>query len=43
MPLTAGKVELSGRALLPSGSGGLRVSVFDEEPTSIVAYFLSSK
>ena len=43
MPLTAGKVELSGRALLPSGAGGVRVAVFDDEPTSVIAYFLATK
>lgn len=43
MPLTAGKVELSGRALLPGGADGMRVAVFDDEPTSIIAYFLATK
>ena len=43
MPLTAGRVELSGRALLPGGADGARVAIFDDEPTSIVAYFLSTR
>lgn len=43
VPLTAGRVELSGRALLPGGADGMRVAIFDDEPTSIVAYFLATK
>ncbi|GAB4817632.1 hypothetical protein N2152v2_004678 [Parachlorella kessleri] len=39
----AGKVELSGRSLLPPGLEGMHVTIFDEEPTSIIAYFLSTR
>lgn len=43
VPLTTGRVELSGRALLPGGADGMRVAIFDDEPTSVVAYFLATK
>lgn len=43
LPLTAGRVELSGRALLPGGADGMRVAIFDDEPTSVIAYFLATK
>ncbi|PRW32495.1 FAB FYVE-domain PI-3,4-kinase [Chlorella sorokiniana] len=43
LPLPTGRVELSGRALLPGGADGMRVAVFDEEPTSIIAYCLATR
>ncbi|KAK9860376.1 hypothetical protein WJX84_010202 [Apatococcus fuscideae] len=43
LPLTYGKVELHGRALLPVGAEEQVVVVRDDEPTSIVAYFLSAR
>lgn len=43
LPLPVGKVDLSGRALLPGGADGMRVAVFDEEPTSIIAYCLATR
>jgi hypothetical protein len=38
-----GRVELGGRALLPPGIDDIVLSIFDDEPTSIVAYFLSNR
>jgi hypothetical protein len=38
-----GKVELSGRSLLPPGLDDVHVTIFDEEPTSVIAYFLSTR
>lgn len=43
LPLPTGRVELSGRTLLPGGADGMRVAVFDEEPTSIIAYCLATR
>lgn len=40
---TAGRVELCGRALLPPGVDDLVLSIFDDEPTSIIAYFLATR
>lgn len=40
---TAGRVELCGRALLPPGVDDLVLSIFDDEPTSIIAYFLTTR
>lgn len=37
------QVELHSRALLAMGVGDIVVPVFDEEPTSIIAYALSSR
>ena len=37
------QVELHGRALLPVGAEEQVVVVRDDEPTSIVAYFLSTR
>ena len=37
------QVELHGRALLPVGADEQVVVVRDDEPTSIVAYFLSTR
>ena len=37
------QIKLSGRALLPPGVGDRVVVVRDDEPTSIVAFFLSSR
>ena len=37
------QVELHSRALLAMGAGDIVVPVFDEEPTSIIAYALSSR
>eukprot|EP00887_Chlorella_sp_A99_P005551 scaffold1.g5551.t1 len=42
-PLCAGLLELSGRPLLPPVADGVAVTVFDGEPTSIVAYFLATR
>ena len=39
----AGRVELSGRALLPPGADGVHITVFDDEPTSVIAYCLASR
>ena len=39
----AGRVELSGRALLPPGADGMHITVFDDEPTSVIAYCLASR
>ncbi|DBB09234.1 TPA: hypothetical protein ACH3X3_007818 [Trebouxia sp. C0006] len=43
IPLSHGKVELRSRALLAIGAGDIVVPIFDDEPTSIIAYALSSK
>ena len=40
---TNGRVELCGRALLPPGVDDLVLAIFDDEPTSIIAYFLSTR
>lgn len=40
---TTGRVELCGRALLPPGVDDLVLAIFDDEPTSIIAYFLSTR
>jgi hypothetical protein len=40
---TSGRVELCGRALLPPGVDDLVLAIFDDEPTSIIAYFLSTR
>ncbi len=37
------QVELRSRALLAIGAGDIVVPIFDDEPTSIIAYALSSK
>ena len=37
------QVELRSRALLAMGAGDIVVPVFDDEPTSIIAYALSSR
>lgn len=39
----AGRVELGGRALLPPGIDDLVLSIFDDEPTSIISYFLANR
>lgn len=36
-------VELAGRALLPGLADDIVVVVHDDEPTSIIAYFLSTR
>jgi hypothetical protein len=38
----APRPQLAGRPLLPPGSNGMQVTIFDNEPTSIIAYFLAS-
>lgn len=38
-----GNLRLSGRPLLPAGIHDSVIPIFDFEPTSIVAYFLSSR
>ncbi|KAL3149135.1 hypothetical protein ABBQ32_001972 [Trebouxia sp. C0010 RCD-2024] len=43
IPLSHGKVELHSRALLAIGAGDIVVPVFDDEPTSIIAYALCSR
>jgi len=44
IPLAAsGRVELGGRALLPPGIDDLVLSIFDDEPTSIISYFLANR
>eukprot|EP00891_Asterochloris_glomerata_P002007 jgi/Astpho2/2007/Aster-x0093 len=43
IPLSFGKVELTGRALLPPGVDDTIVPVFDDEPTSLVAYSLTTR
>ena len=37
------QVELTGRALLPPGIDDTIVPVFDDEPTSLVAYSLTTR
>ena len=37
------QVELRSRALLAIGAGEVVVPIFDDEPTSIIAYALSSR
>jgi hypothetical protein len=43
IPLSSGKVELSGRLLPAALEDGHVVAVHDEEPTSVVAYFLATR
>ena len=43
IPLAAGKVELPWRALLPPGVDDLVLAIHDDEPTSIIAYFLATR
>lgn len=42
-PVQFCRVSLPGRALLPAGISDTVVPIFDNEPTSIVAYFLSTR
>ena len=43
IPLASGKVELPWRALLPPGMDDLVLAIHDDEPTSIIAYFLATR